>query len=163
MLKTSHKVLVLISMFSFSLNLNLFGQKTSVKIIEVPELEELIKPDSEKLKVINFWATWCKPCIKELPYFVEAQKNFPNVQFIFISLDFAENESKVNSFSKKKGLNNSEMYLINDIDYNSWIDKVSPDWSGAIPGTLIVNASGKEFYEMEFHEGELEKLIEKKK
>lgn len=157
------KYLLLILVFVIGFNLSLHAQNSEVKVIKVPELERIIDNSSSKLKVINFWATWCKPCIKELPYFVEAQKKYPDVEFIFMSLDYAENAAKVNAFSKKKGLNKSSMYLIDELDYNSWIDKVSPDWSGAIPGTLFVNASGKEFFEKEFHEGELEQIIEKKK
>ena len=157
------KLLLIIIIFSFSFSENLRAQNDVVKIIQVPELEEIIKKEPGKLKVINFWATWCKPCIKELPLFVEAQKEYPAVEFIFVSLDFAENVEKVNSFSKKKGLDKSKMYLIDELDYDSWIDKVAPEWSGAIPGTLIVSHSGKEFYEKEFHDGELEQLIEKKK
>lgn len=157
------KVSTLIFVIALSFNIQLFAQNAQLKIIKVPELEKIIKTEAGKLKVINFWATWCKPCIKELPYFVEAQMKYPEIEFVFISLDYAENEAKVNAFSKKKGLDKSKMYLIDELDYNSWIDKVSPDWSGAIPGTLIVNAAGKEFYEKEFHSGELEQLIEKKK
>ncbi len=137
--------------------------QNSVGIIEVPELEKIIEPEAGKLKVINFWATWCKPCIKELPYFVEAQKEFTEVEFIYISLDFADKIEKVDSFAKKKGLDKGEMYLIDDLDYNSWIDKVSPDWSGAIPGTLFVSEKGKEFFEKEFHSGELNEIILNKK
>ncbi|MBK6266438.1 TlpA family protein disulfide reductase [Marivirga sp. S37H4] len=156
------KITLIVLFFAFVQQPDGLAQRNAIRIIEVPELEELIQAEQGKLKVINFWATWCKPCIKELPYFVEAQKKFPDVEFIFVSLDFAENESKVQAFSKKKGLDKSKMYLIDDLDYNSWIDKVSPDWSGAIPGTLIVSMNGKDFYEKEFHSGELEELIRKK-
>ncbi len=157
------RLFALIFIIVICFNYQLFAQDKQVKVIKVPELEKIIKTEPGKLKVINFWATWCKPCIKELPYFVAAQKKYSEVEFIFISLDYAENEAKVNAFSKKKGLDKSKMYLIDELDYNSWIDKVSPEWSGAIPGTLVVNDYGKEFFEKEFHSGELEQLIEKKK
>jgi thiol-disulfide isomerase/thioredoxin len=145
-----------------SLNGSIYAQNSQVKIIKIPELEEIIKTEPGKLKVINFWATWCKPCIKELPHFVAAQKKYPDVEFIFMSLDYAENEAKVNAFSKKKGLDKSKMYLIDELDYNSWIDKVSSEWSGAIPGTLFIKGSDKQFFEGEFQKGDLEELIKKK-
>ncbi|HET8861004.1 TlpA disulfide reductase family protein [Marivirga sp.] len=131
-----------------------------MKIIRVPELEDIMEGSDDKIQVINFWATWCKPCIKELPYFVKAQNKFPDVEFIYMSIDFSENAAKAEKFAIKKGLNPEGLYLIDDVDYNSWIDKVSPEWSGAIPATLIIKNGKKYFYEKEFHEGELEDLIQ---
>ena len=139
------------------------AQQNTIKIIDVPGLESLmVQSEGEKLKVINFWATWCKPCVKELPYFVNSQNEFDEVEFIYISIDFAENASKAETFAQKKRLNPAGLYLIDDLDYNSWIDKVSPEWSGAIPATLIMKDGKKYFYEQEFHEGELEELIKQK-
>lgn len=136
------------------------AQSNKVKVIKVPEMVKLTKAKDDQVKVINYWATWCKPCIKELPYFVQAARQYPNVEFIFISLDFADQTKRVNSFAQKKELTVGELYLIDDLDYNSWIDKISPEWSGAIPATLIVNGDQKKFYEREFHDGELTKIIE---
>jgi thiol-disulfide isomerase/thioredoxin len=155
--------------FCFSLLLSIFilnevsAQSGDLKIINVPELEKIMtQSEGDKIKVINFWATWCKPCIKELPYFVDAQSQFPDVEFIYMSIDFSENATKAEKFAQKKMLNPSGLYLIDDVDYNSWIDKVSPDWSGAILATLIMKDGKKYFYEKEFHEGELEELIKEK-
>jgi len=140
-----------------------YAQSGDLKIIKVPELERIMsQSEGNKIKVINFWATWCKPCIKELPYFVNAQSQFPNVEFIYLSIDFSENAAKAEKFAQKKKLNPSGLYLIDDVDYNSWIDKVSPEWSGAIPATLIMKNGEKYFYEKEFHAGELEELIKQK-
>lgn len=139
------------------------AQSGDLKIIKVPELEKIMtQSEGDKIKVINFWATWCKPCIKELPYFVNAQSQFPEVEFIYMSIDFSENAEKAEKFAHKKKLNSSGLYLIDDVDYNSWIDKVSPEWSGAIPATLIMKDGKKYFFEKEFHEGELEELIKQK-
>lgn len=139
------------------------AQNGELKIIDVPELEKImVQSEGDNLKVINFWATWCKPCVKELPYFVNAQNQFPDVEFIYMSIDFSENAAKAEKFAQKKKLNPSGLYLIDDVDYNSWIDKVSPEWSGAIPATLIMKDGKKYFYEKEFHEGELEELIKQK-
>jgi thiol-disulfide isomerase/thioredoxin len=160
-MKISSQIVLIFVIWFFSLEL--LAQKDEMKIIQVPELEQLMEQtQDDKIKVINFWATWCKPCIKELPYFVSAQKSFPNVDFVYISIDFSENAAKAEKFALKKGLNPSGLYLIDDVDYNSWIDKVSPEWSGAIPATLIVLEGKKYFYEKEFHEGELEGLIKQK-
>lgn len=82
-----------------------YAQSGDLKIIDVPELEKIMtQSEGEKLKVINFWATWCKPCVKELPYFVNAQIQFPNVEFIYMSIDFSENAAKAEKFAQKKNL-----------------------------------------------------------
>ena len=77
-----------------------------------------------------------------------------------INLDYADKLDKVNEFMVRKNIQ-SDVLLLDDIDYNSWIDKVDKSWSGAIPATLIINPrTGKrKFVEKELKEGELENLI----
>lgn len=103
--------------------------------------------------VINFWATWCGPCIKELPYFEELNALYEGQAFkqILVSLDDPKKlESKVIPFLTKNNIR-SEVVLLADGKANSWIDKVDPEWSGAIPITLILRGDKKKFYEREFH------------
>ena len=103
--------------------------------------------------VINFWATWCGPCVKELPYFEELNALYDGQPFkqILVSLDDPKKlESKVNPFIIKNKIE-SEVVLLADGKANSWIDKVDPNWSGAIPITLILRGEQKKFYEREFH------------
>lgn len=138
-----------------------FCQAQSVEILKYPELLKMIDNDkSEDIIIYNFWATWCAPCIKEMPYFEKIDKE-EGVQVRFIALDDIEKlESRVKPFINKKNIN-SRVYLLDETDYNAFIDKVDKRWSGAIPATLIVNNKNrtKEFYEKEFHEGELEKVV----
>lgn len=150
---------LIIFLFLSFLTLTGFTQDKNVKIIKVPELLELTTQEDATPRVVNFWATWCKPCIKELPYFIEAAKNNPNIEFIFVSLDFADQIDKVNAFTAKKGMHPYSLYLIDDLDYNAWIDKVSSEWSGAIPFTILIDSKGKKVFEKEFEEGELTTLI----
>jgi thiol-disulfide isomerase/thioredoxin len=136
----------------------LFGQ---VRIIKFNELKQRMDAPGEQIQVFNFWATWCGPCIKELPYFQALHdKNRPDVKITLINLDFADKADKVSSFVKRKNIK-AEVLLLDELDYNSWIDKVDKSWEGAIPATLIINSkTGKrKFVAKELKEGELEALI----
>lgn len=134
-----------------------------VDIIKFNELERLMTRSTDKIEVINFWATWCKPCIEELPYFQSLyEQHSDKLMVTLISLDFADQfEQKVIPFVKDKGLS-PDVLLLDEIDYNAWIDKVDPSWSGAIPATLVINheTGQRKFVEKELEEGEIESIIE---
>jgi len=127
------------------------------------EFEHHLHEKNNKTYVINFWATWCKPCVKELPYFEQIQAEYKdkNVEVVLVSLDdIRKLESKVIPFIQKNELQ-STIILLDDADYNAWIDKVSPEWSGAIPVTLFYNKNKREFYEQEFDYQELENIVKR--
>jgi len=131
-----------------------------VKIIDVDTLVKIMHNPENGFRVINFWATWCKPCIEELSYFEALQDNpaFNEVDVILISLDFASDlDSRVLKFMEKNDIR-STVYLLDNTDYNSWIDKVDPSWSGAIPATLMIDGKSGEtaFFEKQFEPGELQ-------
>ncbi|WP_339785555.1 TlpA disulfide reductase family protein [uncultured Imperialibacter sp.] len=135
-----------------------------VEVIKYPQLGAIINTKEDGIKVINFWATWCKPCVEEIGYFEAANSQFRDkgVSVILVSFDFGKDvEKKVQKFVDKNDLH-SRVLLLDETDYNSFIDKVSPSWSGAIPATLIVNSKTgkKQFYEKTFKEGELSEVIE---
>ena len=82
------------------------GQEASseIAIYDFDALEPLLHTDSDKIHIVNFWAMWCAPCVKELPIIQEYEKNNPNVEVLLVSLDFPENiETKLKPFLKKKG------------------------------------------------------------
>lgn len=148
---------LLFTVFSFLM----FSHATAqTKVIKFPEMETLMKKKDGPIQVINFWATWCGPCVKELPMFEQVNTTHTNVKVTLISLDFSDKLDKVDAFINRKQMK-SEVLLLDEIDYNSWIDKVDKNWEGAIPATLIYNpATGKRvFTQHELKEGELEKLI----
>jgi thiol-disulfide isomerase/thioredoxin len=132
---------------------------TALKVFNFNELEAYFKTkDANKTFVINFWATWCAPCVKELPYFeaLNAKYSNKNVEVILVSLDFPKQiESKLIPFLDKHGLQ-SEVVVLNDVDSNTWIPKVNKNWSGAIPATIIYNENKTAFYERSFNFKELE-------
>ncbi len=124
--------------------------QNSVEIIKFTDLDKLMQKD-DGIYVINFWATWCRPCVAEIPDFEILANNFRlnNVKVVFISLDFKRDLEGVKKFIEDKKIS-SPVYLLDEPDYDSWIDKVSTKWSGAIPATLISKGNRKEFYEQSF-------------
>lgn len=151
-----------IIMLLLSVNYAVFSQEKmqqKLSIIKFADLEKMInKP--EGIFVINFWASWCKPCVAELPTFDSLANNFRQnkVNVIFISLDFKQNSAAVSKFIVEKNIH-SKVYLLDEPDYDSWINKVSPQWSGSIPATIISNGTKKEFYEQAFDYQMLNKMI----
>jgi thiol-disulfide isomerase/thioredoxin len=112
--------------------------------------------------LVNFWATWCAPCVKELPYFSEVQAIHHEGPFkmILVSLDFKKDYlSRLQPFVQEHQL---EPYVVvledNRADY--WINDIAPQWSGAIPATLVYKGDQREFYERTFqHADELSAIL----
>ncbi|MDB4534764.1 TlpA family protein disulfide reductase [Vicingaceae bacterium] len=138
--------------------LSLFATKSNaqVKVYETfNEFEKdiLLPNNNDTTYVINFWATWCVPCVKELPYFEELNTKYANqkVKICLVSLDFPDQvDSRVIPFLKKKNIKNN-VVLLADSKTNVWIDKVDPSWSGSIPITLFLKGESKSFYEKDYH------------
>ena len=114
--------------------------------------EDLFKTQDDEILVLNFWATWCAPCIKELPYFeaLNEESDQNNMRVILISLDFKNQiKNKFIPFIEKHHLK-SELAILLDGKANSWIPRVSEEWSGAIPATLFIKGKHKIFVEASF-------------
>ncbi len=114
---------------------------------EAEELMELFEQNNDSTYVINFWATWCKPCVKELPYLEQLNEELKDekVRVILVSLDFdTDLEKKVKPFVKERQLKSDVIAFING-DYNSWIGEVEEAWDGAIPATIIYNQKDRKF------------------
>jgi thiol-disulfide isomerase/thioredoxin len=113
-------------------------------------LEKEVLSDKNTVYVVNFWATWCAPCVKELPHFEQLNSEIKNIKVVLVSLDFKNQfESKLIPFLKKKSIK-SEVVFLADTDYNSWLPMVDKDWSGSIPATLIIKNGKKTFVEKTF-------------
>jgi len=140
----------------FCISTDLTAQVKVYETFDEMEMEILTDLSNDSTYVINFWATWCGPCIKELPYFEELNAMYNDEAFkqILVSLDDPKKlESKVIPFLTKNNIQ-SEVVLLADGKANNWIDKIDPSWSGAIPITLILRGSERKFYEREFHSTE---------
>ena len=154
------KILLFVLMHFFS-----EGSSVSLELITADQLKnKYIQPNNDTLYVVNFWATWCKPCVAEMPYFMEAGKKYKNqkVKIIFVSLDSVKDKERVKQFLAQKGVADA-VYLLNETNPNVWIDKIETTWGGSIPATIFYR-SGKKIYfrEVDFTETELNSIIETK-
>jgi thiol-disulfide isomerase/thioredoxin len=135
-----------------------FGQES----IKLSQFKKELSSGS-KIKVINFWATWCAPCVKELPLFEKLNQENKEVDVLLVSMDYDldPNPEKVKRFIDRKKLR-SKVVILAEANPTDWIDKIDKDWSGALPATLIINPqSGKrKLVEGEMKDGELDKLID---
>ena len=137
--------------------------KDTIEVVDFEGLYNKIDLSDDKTYVLNFWATWCAPCVKELPHFEEVNKEFKdkNTEVILVSLDFpSQIESKLKPYLKKNKIK-SKVILLDDSKMNTWVPKVSEEWDGGIPATLIVNASNYIFYPKPFKKEELLNEINK--
>ncbi|WP_299890967.1 TlpA disulfide reductase family protein [uncultured Lacinutrix sp.] len=132
-------------------------------VYDFNELEPLLNIQDDKTYVVNFWATWCAPCVKELPYFETLNKEYKSkdVEVLLVSLDFPNQyDKRLKPFIAKHELR-SKVVALNDVDSNSWIPKISEEWTGAIPATIIYNKSKRQFYEQSFNYSELKTEVDK--
>ena len=133
------------------------SSNNTIEIVDFEGFYSKIDLSTNNTYVINFWATWCSPCVKELPYFEQINKEYAenNVKVILVSLDFpSQIDSKLKPYIKINNIN-SRVILLDDSKINTWVPKVSDKWDGGIPATLIVNASNYNFYPKPFKKKDL--------
>ncbi|AZA81461.1 TlpA family protein disulfide reductase [Chryseobacterium lactis] len=139
------------------------AQQTEVSVIKYEDLEKRIQQEKAELLVVNFWATTCAPCVKELPHFMEVNnKNDSNPKFkmLLVSLDRLADKERVLKFIKNKNLT-AEVVLLDDIKrMNTWIPRFEKEWDGNIPVTLFYkNGMKVHFNDGEMSKEELEKTV----
>lgn len=152
------KVLFILSFLLFAILVS--SQK--VASVKITEVEKMIK-DSDGPLIINFWATFCKPCIEEMPAFeaMAAKYKDEGLKVIFVSLDLQDDYPKqVESFVAKRKIKQKVVWL-DETNADYFIPKIDAQWSGSIPATLFINnkKNYRHFIEDKITEEALEKEI----
>ena len=151
-------ILVLLLLLSIS-----FLQAQQIKVVDFNELKPLLEKQNDTTYVINFWATWCIPCVKELPDFIKLNGEMKNQKFkmLLVSLDFKSQINKVLIPYIKKNNVDAEVIVLSDPNANEWINKVNTEWSGALPASIIYNKNYYYFREGSFTYDELKVFVSK--
>ena len=144
--------------------LSSFSFKHQPRVLSFDDLEPHLHLSNDTTYLVNFWATWCTPCVEELPAFEKIAEEYQGmkVKVLLVSLDIPKHlESRLLPFIEKHQIR-SEVMVLNDPNANKWIDKVNPEWSGAIPATLIYNKNNRDSHEGSFTYEELKYNVEQK-
>ncbi|MBK5277736.1 MAG: redoxin family protein [Bacteroidia bacterium] len=123
------------------------NEPVKLELISEDGIKDLIKNTSDKLRLINVWATWCGPCVTEFPEFITMNRMYRgrDFEFISISADEPAKKEKALSFLKKKQASNTN-YIFNLDDKYKLIEAIDPNWQGALPYTILVEPGGKIVY-----------------
>ena len=129
---------------------DLYGQNQPVHMVNFADFEPYLGAKSDTVYVINFWATWCGPCRRELPNMEKIHQDYSGkkVRVLLVSLDFPNQQKGLQQFLSSNHIT-APVILLNEPDANAWIDKVDPSWSGALPATLIYKGKDRLFFEKE--------------
>lgn len=137
------------------------ARSQDVPVVKFDALQNILDSKDSEILILNFWATWCAPCVAELPVFDKYFAEKPsNTSMYLINLDFPDKISRVKAFIKRKNLQ-PPVLLLDEPDYDTWIDKVDNSWEGAIPATLVINTkTGKrKFVGKELSDNDLREII----
>ncbi len=137
-------------------------ENIEVTTLDYKALKPYLSKKDGKTYVVNFWATWCVPCVKELPAFEKLYANYKsnNVEVLLVSLDFPEQiEESLIPFMRKNNLQATVLHFV-DNDEQFWIKDIAESWTGSIPATLIYNTKERKFFEQTFTYEELQEKLQ---
>lgn len=143
------------------------AKSQTVHLLKLDQLEQRFEKGKDTVYIVNFWASWCAPCLKELPYFEKLSQELKSdkIKVLLVSLDFKSKlKSTVVPIAKRLKLKN-EVQLLDEADQQQYIERIDKEWSGALPATLMVNKTKNKrvFKEQEFTYPELIRLYHQNK
>lgn len=145
----------------------LWGLNASAQVqkIRITELEAIMQQSTGPV-IVNMWATWCKPCIEEIPYFIEeaGRHKRDSIRLLLVSLDDEELfPEKLEKFVTGRKFDKAEVFWLDETNADYFCPKVDPKWSGAIPATLFLNnrTGYRKFHEEQVSHEDLVKEIQK--
>lgn len=153
-----HIILFVISSFLVS-----NAKAQTFQTVNIDELIDRVEQGGDTTYIVNFWATWCAPCVKELPLFEEITENdsLQKIKVLLVSLDLKRDlNTRFSSFLERRKLK-SEVLFLDEKDPNDWIPKVTDQWEGVIPATWLIRSdkSINVFFANAFEGNELKDLL----
>ncbi|MFN8236609.1 MAG: TlpA disulfide reductase family protein [Chitinophagales bacterium] len=135
-----------------------------IPMVKIEELKKVYTRPNDTTYVVNFFATWCGPCMMEIPVlnkFREDTKD-TNIQLIMVSLDNSKSLRKLPMLIKKLKIK-APVYLLNESADYSWLPYIDKRWQGSIPATMVINVNRnkKAFFETPLEEGQLQFYLKK--
>ncbi len=158
-----HYLLALVLIFTLSCD----SQQDAFRAVEKINYEQLLEQIQKKddvLYLVNFWATWCVPCVEELPDFLEVNRKYQDqsgFQMYLISLDMSNTaDSILPAYLHENGIDAQVLLLDDRKRMNTWIPAIDSTWSGAISATVIYKNGEKRFFiEGQLSQEQLENII----
>jgi thiol-disulfide isomerase/thioredoxin len=119
------------------------AEEVTLNMADLEELAEVSENNSEKLRLINVWATWCGPCVSEFPQLIEIFRMYRNRDFemVTISADDPDRKNEVLAFLRNNHASTTN-YLCSSGDRYKFIDAIDEEWPGALPYTILVKPGG---------------------
>ncbi|MGF2412793.1 MAG: TlpA disulfide reductase family protein [Ferruginibacter sp.] len=154
------KILVVIAFFCCAA-----AKAQDIPRLKMTDVVKSFTATSDSIYVINFWATFCKPCVAEIPEFIKVTNKYKKdkVKLLLVSLDLPSFYPKrIATFAAKNNFTTNIAWL-DETDADYFCPMIDKAWSGAIPATIIVNTKTgyKKFFEAEMKEEEFEKELQK--
>jgi thiol-disulfide isomerase/thioredoxin len=111
---------------------------------------ESAKNDEAKLRLVNFWATWCGPCVVEFPELMTIHRMYRQRDFelVTVAAHYPDEQADVLKFLQKQQASNRNL-IFGDTDKHKLIEAFDPEWTGALPFTLLIDPSGEVLYRRE--------------
>lgn len=134
----------------------------TIKAVKITDVEKIIAESKTPL-IINFWATWCKPCVEEIPYFQEevSEHAGDSLQLLLVSVDFKDAFPAGIAREAKKRKFTYPIVWLNETNADYFCPKIDPRWSGAVPASLFINnkTGYRKFFEQQLSVDELRNEI----